>query len=90
MQMTQGGNFRHLRPFSRSGEGAKVVGVISLLVVIFKPIYFRLATVPLMMWIHLIKVSPKPKLQLRLLGAGVLFELLGPGRALALFVHLHA
>ena len=46
MQMTQGGNFRHLHPFSRSGEGVKVTGVISLLVVIFKPIYFRLATVP--------------------------------------------
>ena len=32
--------------FSRSGEGAKVAGVISLLVVIYKPIYFQLATVP--------------------------------------------
>jgi len=44
----------------------------------------------ILQWIHLVETIPSPNAHLRALGMGILFKLLGPGRATALLRHFHA
>ena len=44
----------------------------------------------ILQWIHLVETIPSPNAHLRALGMGILFKLLGPGRATGLLRRFHA